>query len=169
MNSEVARAFLTRSRHQIDHARSRINHCFDQLRDEDVWWTPRDGSNSVGIIIQHLLGNLRQWAIAGIGGQPDVRDRPSEFRADRAAPKAELQAELNRMLDRAADAYSAVGDDEVLNPRRIQGSDTKVLNAMYDTMCHLQLHTGQMLYLTRLRLGEAYRESWSPTSKEQGA
>ena len=35
-------------------------------------------------------------------------------------------------------------------------------------MCHLELHTGQVLYLTRLRLGETYRESWSPANKEQG-
>ena len=168
MNSEVARAFVSRSRHQVDHARTRINHCFDQLRDEDVWWTPGDGCNSIGIIIQHLLGNLRQWAVAGIGGETDVRDRPSEFRADRRVAKAELQAELNRMLDQAADAYSAVGNDEVLNPRRIQGFETTVLDAIYDTMCHLQLHTGQVLYLTRLRLGDAYLESWTPTTREQG-
>ena len=169
MNSEVARAFVSRSRHQIDHARSRINHCFDQLLNEDVWWTPRDGSNSIGIIIQHLLGNLRQWAVAGIGGEADVRDRPSEFRMANPLPKAELQADLNRMLDQTDNTYSAVANDELLDPRRIQGWETTVLDAIYDTMCHLQLHTGQVLYVTRLRLGDAYRESWSPATPEQGA
>ena len=43
MNSDIPLAFMARSKHQIDHARDKINHCLDQLRTEDVWWTPRDG------------------------------------------------------------------------------------------------------------------------------
>ncbi len=40
---------------------------------------------------------------------------------------------------------------------------------IYETMCHLELHTGQVLYLTRLRLGDEYVESWMPATEEQGA
>lgn len=166
---EVARAFMASSQHQLDHSRSNINHCFEQLGTDDLWWTPRAGCNPIGVIVQHLLGNLRQWAIAGIGGEPDLRDRPSEFRVAERVEKAELQAQFNRMIDRVAAVYSVVGDDEVLADRRIQGSDTTVMAAIYSTMSHLKLHTGQVLYLTRLRLGDAYRESWTPASKEQGA
>lgn len=169
MGSDVAQAFLASSLHQIDHARSRINHCFDQLATEDVWWAPRDGCNPIGVIIQHLMGNLRQWAVAGIGGADDVRDRPSEFHIAKESPKHELQTEFNRLLDQVAEVYAQVSGSELLAARRIQGFDTTALAAIYDTMCHLELHTGQVLYLTRLRLGEAYRESWSPATKEQGA
>ena len=169
MGGDVAQAFVASSLKQIDHARSRINHCFDQLVTEDVWWAPRDGCNPIGVIIQHLMGNLRQWAVAGIGGADDVRDRPSEFRVAQESPKHELQEEFNRLLDQVAEVYAQVSGAELLAARRIQGSDTTALAAIYDTMCHLELHTGQVLYLARLRLGDAYRESWSPTNKEQGA
>ncbi|MCY4484873.1 MAG: DUF1572 family protein [Spirochaetaceae bacterium] len=167
--NQVARAYVASSLHQLDHARRNINHCFDQLGAEDLWWTPRAGSNSIGVIIQHLIGNLRQWAISGIGGEPDVRDRPAEFRVEARADKTSLQARFNRVLDRVAAVYAEVDDAAILDGRRIQGSDTTVLAAIYDTMSHLKLHTGQVLYLTRLRLGEAYRESWTPTTREQGA
>ena len=166
--NEVAQAFMSSSQHQLDHARRNINHCFDQLGTGDLWWTPRDGCNPIGVIIQHLLGNLRQWAISGIGGEPDVRDRPAEFRVEGRVEKGELQTQFNRLLDRVAAVYSNVGDSEILDGKRIQGFDTTVLDAIYDTMCHLKLHTGQVLYLTRMRLGEAYRESWSPATAEQG-
>ena len=169
MSSDLAQAFVASSIQQLDHARSRINHCLDQLATEDVWWAPRDGCNPIGVIIQHLMGNLRQWAISGIGGEADVRDRPSEFRAANESTKDELQTEFNRLLDQVAEVYAKVSATELPAARRIQGFDTIVLAAIYDTMCHLELHTGQVLYLTRLRLGEAYRESWSPASKEQGA
>ena len=175
MNLDLAQAFVARSRHQIAHARDKIDHCFDQLHTEDVWWTPGAGRqagvgcNSIGVIIQHLMGNLRQWALSGVGGAADVRDRPSEFRAERETPKSELHAAFNDVLVQAADRYAKVSASELLARRRIQGFDTTVLDAMYDTMCHLELHTGQVLYLTRLRLGAAYRESWQPASSEQGA
>ncbi len=169
MSSDVGQAFVASSIKQLDHARSKINHCFDQLATEDVWWVPRSGCNSIGVIIQHLVGNLRQWAVSGIGGEADVRDRPSEFRVVNASPKDELQTEFNRLLDQVAEVYSSVDATELLAARRIQGFDTSVLAATYDTMCHLELHTGQVLYLARLRLGETYRESWSPANKEQGA
>ena len=70
MNSDVPLAFMARSKYQIDHARDKINHCLDQLRTEDVWWTPRDGCNPIGVIIQHLMGNLRQWAIEDVWWTP---------------------------------------------------------------------------------------------------
>ena len=168
MDGDIPLAFMARSRHQIDHARDKINHCLDQLTTEDVWWSPRDGCNPVGVIIQHLMGNLRQWAISAIGGEPDVRDRPSEFEVVEAGPKDDLQAEFNAVLDRAGEAYSRLGGSDLLARKRIQGFDTIVLDAVYDTMCHLELHTGQVLFLTRLRLGDAYVESWKPATREQG-
>ena len=167
--NEVAHTFMASSQHQLEHARKSVNHCFDQLVTDDLWWTPRAGCNPIGVIIQHLLGNLRQWAISGIGGELDVRDRPAEFRASGRVDKADLQARFNRMLDRVAEVYANLDAAEILDGKRIQGFDTTALDAIYDTMCHLKLHAGQVLYLTRLRLGEAYRESWSPASAEQGA
>ena len=169
MNSDIPLAFMARSKYQIDHARDKINHCLDQLRTEDVWWTPRDGCNPIGVLIQHLMGNLRQWAISAIAGDPDVRDRPSEFDVVERVPKDDLQAEFNDVLDRVKEAYSHISVSDLLAPKRIQGFDTVTLDAIYDAMCHLELHTGQVLYLTRLRRGDAYAESWQPTTREQGA
>ena len=168
MNGDIPLAFMARSRHQIDHARDKINHCIDQLTTEDVWWTPRDGCNPVGVIIQHLMGNLGQWAISAMGGEPDVRDRPSEFHVVERVPKDELQAEFNGVLDRVREVYSRISVSDLLAPRRIQGFDTMALDAVYEAVCHLALHTGQVLFLTRLRLGDAYVESWKPATREQG-
>lgn len=169
MKGDVSLAFVARSGYQVDHARDKINHCLDQLRTEDVWWAPRVGCNPIGVIIRHLMGNLRQWAISAMGGEPDVRDRPSEFHVLERVPKDQLQAEFNGVLDRVREVYSRINVSDLLVPRRIQGFDTMILDAIYETMCHLELHTGQVLYLTRLRLGDDYVESWMPATDEQGA
>lgn len=120
--NEVAHAFMASSQHQLDHARNNINHCLDQLGTGDLWWTPRDGCNPIGVIIQHLLGNLRQWAISGIGGEPDVRDRPAEFRVEGRVEKGELQTQFNRLLDRVAAVYSNVGDSKSSMARESRAS-----------------------------------------------
>jgi hypothetical protein len=168
MNVDLSRAFIEVCIRRVHQARGNINHCLDQLQDEDIWWTPREGSNSIGILIQHLMGNLRQWIISGVAGEVDVRDRPREFLVERRTPKADLQVGLSGVLDRVNDVYSNLRVSQLLERRRIQGFDTTVLDAIYDTVGHLELHTGQILYLTRLRIGGAYQESWKPVGKEQG-
>src|SRR6187431_723775 len=68
----------------------RLTQCVKQLSEEDLWWRPNEASNSVGNLILHLVGNMRQWIVGGLGGIPTHRDRDSEF-ADRGPhPKAVL-------------------------------------------------------------------------------
>ena len=47
-----------------------------RLSDDEVWWRPNEHSNSVGNMLLHLCGNIRQWIISGVGGMPDTRTRP---------------------------------------------------------------------------------------------
>src|SRR5438132_518519 len=79
----------------------RIRHCMGQLTDEQVWWRPAEGMNSVGNLLLHLAGNVRQWIIGGLGSVPDSRDRPAEFAERRHVPKAELWAQLEAAVKEA--------------------------------------------------------------------
>jgi hypothetical protein len=57
----------------------------------------------------------------------------------------------------------------LLERRRIQGFETTVLAAIFDTVSHFVGHQHQIVYITRLRLGDAYRFQWAPATLEQGA
>ena len=59
--------------------------------------------------------------------------------------------------------------EELLLQRRIQGSEHTVLNAMHDTIPHIELHAGQIVYITRLLLRDSYELRWKPKTKEEGA
>jgi hypothetical protein len=168
-NTELGKKFLLGSKERVEHARETINHCLDQLKDEEFWQVPAENCNSAGIIIQHLIGNLKQWIISGISNEKDVRTRPAEFRNGNKIPKSDLQKTFNALLDRVAHTLSGLDPTRLLDPVRIQGFDEYKMNAIYQTMTHLELHTGQLLFLTRLRRGKAYRLSWVPESTEQGA
>ncbi len=33
------------------------------LTQEDIWWRPNSASNSIGNLVLHLAGNIRQWVV----------------------------------------------------------------------------------------------------------
>src|SRR5437867_7915143 len=57
----------------------RIVDCLELLSEEEIWWRPNEASNSAGNLVLHLCGNVRQWIISGLGGEPDTRERDKEF------------------------------------------------------------------------------------------
>src|SRR5262245_29165669 len=46
---------------ELADALKRIEHCLAQLNDEQVWWRPTESMNSIGNLLLHLAGNVRQW------------------------------------------------------------------------------------------------------------
>src|ERR1700726_140797 len=46
---------------------------------EEIWWRPNEASNSIGNLVLHICGNMRQWIISGLGGAEDLRQRDKEF------------------------------------------------------------------------------------------
>jgi hypothetical protein len=87
---ELARAVAVEASNRLVESVKKIKHCLNQLSDEQVWWRQTPSQNSIANIILHLCGNVRQWVVSGIGGEPDIRDRPREFSERQIIPKAEL-------------------------------------------------------------------------------
>lgn len=161
--------FIKASNSRAIRALDRIRHCLGQLDEEDIWWRPDENMNSIGILILHLCGNLRQWIISGVGGAKDARVRHLEFKPKELIPKAELQNNLTQVVGEISGVFSRIKPDILLKQRRIQGFDETVLSAIYSTLTHFELHAGQIVYITRLKLGDRYMISWKPANKEQGA
>lgn len=49
----------------------KIRMCLTLLDDAKIWWRPNQHSNSIGNLMLHLNGNVRQWIVSGLGGAPD--------------------------------------------------------------------------------------------------
>jgi len=159
---------LGTSRHRLAECLKKIKHCLAQLTDEQVWWRPHDSMNSIANIVLHLCGNLRQWIISGVGGEPDIRERPKEFSDRSSMPKAELVRRLEEIAGKADAVLANVTDPKLLQRRRIQGFDETALSAIFDSISHFRGHMQEIVYITRLQVGDAYKFEWVP-SREQGA
>ena len=158
----IAQTFLDKSRRLMtsDYV-PKIERCLDELADDDIWWRPNEASNSIGNLVLHLCGNVTMWILGGVGRLPFERDRQQEFDERRTIPAAELRSRLVGVIARADEVMRAVGSDELLSRRQIQGYDVTVLEAMYHVVEHFGMHTGQIIMLSKARLGHELN-LWEP-------
>ncbi|HSM35913.1 MAG TPA: DUF1572 family protein [Longimicrobiales bacterium] len=148
------RAFIERSREYLTgEYLPKIRAAVLPLDEEAVWWRPNDASNSIGNLVLHLAGNVRQWIAHGVGREEDVRDRPAEFDAREGADAEQLLETLDAALA-AADGVLAALPPEALHERRtIQGMDVSVLDAIYHVVEHFAGHTYQIIWIAKARTG----------------
>jgi len=100
-----------------------------------------------------LCGNVRQWIISGVGGKEDVRNRPAEFSARGTLTKEDLRQRLEETLREADDTLAGFDVSRLLERRRVQGFDVTCLDAIFHAVEHFSGHTGQIVYITKLRTG----------------
>src|SRR5579862_9812225 len=93
--------FLDYSARKLEQYLSRIVDCCGKLTDEQIWMRGGDHENSVGNLLLHLSGNVRQRIISAIGGAPDNRTRDQEFAARGDIGKAELVERLRNTITEA--------------------------------------------------------------------
>ena len=142
--------FLDQSRHYLAvEYPTKIRRCLDVLPAHVVWLREDEQSNSIGNLLLHLAGNVRQWIVSSVGGAPDTRHRSGEFEARDGANVEELFAALRRTLDDADAVIASLTPDMLLEPRTIQGREVSVLEAVYHVVEHFALHTGQIIVLTK--------------------
>jgi len=165
----LSAAIAVEASDELEQALKRIEHCLKQLNDDQVWWRPDESQNSIGNLILHLCGNLRQWIVSGLGGAKDERNRPQEFSERGPVSKRELLASLKAVVRDSADALSKMTPEEWLRVRRIQGVDSTGLAAAFRAIPHFRGHTQEIIFRTRCLLGQKYEFFWTPKMPEQGA
>jgi uncharacterized damage-inducible protein DinB len=152
MDAQAGGIFLEKARYLLlTEYRTKIRLAVDALPEDALWWRANDQSNSVGNLLLHLAGNVRQWMVSGLGGAPDIRHRSAEFAAQSGPPRAELLANLNRTLDDVERVLHGLAPDALLEPRTIQGRDVTVLDAIFICVEHFSMHLGQIILLAKLR------------------
>ena len=77
----LAADFLTTAADKLAENLARIETCLTELPPRFLWARDSENGNAVGNLLLHLEGNVRQWILAGVGGERDRRDRPGEFSA----------------------------------------------------------------------------------------
>lgn len=151
-SSDTAQRFLSQARHHLnDDYLPKIRRCFEVLSEEDIWWRAHENTNSIGNLVLHLCGNVRQWIVSGLGGEKDRRLRPAEFSRRLPLPKDQLLEKLETTVAEATRVLDSLNEEDLATTRRIQVYDVTALQAVLHVVEHFAYHTGQIIYITRLR------------------
>lgn len=129
----------------------RIQRCVSELSDDDIWWRAHETDNSVGNLLLHLSGNIRQWIISSIGGAEFSRNRPQEFAERNRIPKADVLKQFEQTVAEAITVLEHFDAGKLLERRTIQGYDTTCLDAISHVVEHVAQHLGQIIYITKLK------------------
>lgn len=143
---------------------AQVRECLDKLEDGQVWWRPNDESNAVGNLVLHVCGSSRHHIGRLVGGTTYVRDRRGEF-AERGPIS---RADLFRLIDDTVDETGVILDGldaaRLLEVREVPREPPQtVLALVVRTSHHWAVHTGQIVYATKLLTRGGLDELWMKT------
>jgi uncharacterized damage-inducible protein DinB len=161
--------FLTQAKHSLgEHYLPRILECLKRLPEEDIWWRPHSTSNSVGNLVLHLSGNVRQWIISGLGGEPDRRERDKEFTQLGPLPRRTLVTRLRDTVVEACRVLEELEAQELKRVHSIQGFQVAGFQAVAHVVEHFAYHAGQIIFVAKLKLGEDLGFTRLPEDRKHG-
>jgi uncharacterized damage-inducible protein DinB len=145
--------FLDFSARKLRELTNRISVCLSQLGDDQIWARGGENENAIGNLVLHLAGNVRQWIVSGVGGRPDTRERDAEFAARGGLPKTVLEDRLRQTVDEAVSVIEGLQPERLAERLTLQGYDVSVLEAVYHVVEHFSMHTGQIIFATKMLAG----------------
>jgi len=141
--------FLEHSANKLTQITGYIEVCLLQLHTDQVWKRAGESQNSIGNLILHLSGNVRQWICHSIGGQPDVRQRESEFDLASRMETPQLMARLNSAVSDALAVLENLPPNRLTEQVHTQDGERSILEVIYQVVGHFQQHAGQIVFATK--------------------
>lgn len=127
----------------------RLKQCLGELSEEQIWQRPNEHSNSVGNLVIHLCGNMRQWILSGLAGQPDIRERDKEFSQRDPIPTHQLIQQLDELAEQVDKALDDVQPEDLLSGHDVQIYRESGLSILVHVVEHFSYHVGQITYIVK--------------------
>lgn len=139
---------------------------FTQLSDEELFRMPGVNSNSIGIIVKHLWGNMMsRWTdFLNSDGEKEWRNREAEFEAD-IKDREELLAKWEAGWDCVFTALGGLKEEDLSRIIYIRNQGHTLTEAIHRQMAHYAYHVGQIVFIGRMYKGK----SWISLSIAKGA
>jgi uncharacterized damage-inducible protein DinB len=146
--------FLSQSIIRFEENTPKIEKCFDELTEDQLWHRPNAFSNSVGNLVLHLCGNITQYILSSLGNTEDKRDRDKEFTSTSVLQKTELINKLKTTVEGAVKIMRSLNAGDLLVKHSVQGNDLTAIGIIIHVVEHYSYHTGQIIFWTKLIKGK---------------
>ena len=143
-----------------------VRACLDRLDDGQVWWRPHGDSNAVGNLVLHVCGSTRHFLGRVLGETGYERDRKAEFAQRGPIARADLLRVLDETVAETDRILCALDPARLLEMREVpRDSPQSVLALVLRTSHHWSVHTGQIVYATKLLTQGSLDELWMKTMR----
>ncbi len=169
-SAALGEALLASFRHNFSQYKALADRALAQISPAEWLRQPAPGSNSVAVIVQHLVGNLRSrfTDFLTADGEKPTRQRDQEFEEPAtAAGIAVLQAEWHTAWQLLFTLLDELRADDLLRPVRIRGEAHTVLQAVQRQVAHYASHVGQLVQLAKMMRGEDFQSLSIPRGQSQ--
>lgn len=150
MTADFLEEFISAAINYIDDNTKKLKVSLNKLDEADIWKRPNEHSNSVGNLLLHLSGNIRQWVISSLGNVEDTRQRDTEFSANSGYSKSELTEKLFSTIEEAKEIIKNINVKEILKERKVQGYSYSGIHIIIHVTEHYSYHTGQIIFWVKL-------------------
>lgn len=140
--------YITSIIKQFDYYKTAGDKTLQQLSFEEMNWQSHDNSNSVSIIVKHMVGNmLSRWTNFLIeDGEKDWRQREQEFEAT-YTNKDQLIADWEKGWQCVYDAIKPLKNKDLERIVYIRNESHTVADAIFRQLGHYSYHIGQLAYI----------------------
>lgn len=157
--------YLESVKKQFAYYQSLGDKTFDQLTDEQLFWSFNEESNSVAAIVKHLWGNmLSRWTdFLTADGEKDWRNRDAEFDND-IPNRKELLIKWKEGWNCLFDAINPLTADDLEREIYIRNQGHTVVEAINRQLAHYAYHVGQIVFIGKM----ASDNNWTSLSIPKG-
>jgi hypothetical protein len=163
----IERHFLDDGLLQLRKLKAQADAALRQVEDPDLFRTLDDESNSIAVIMKHMVGNMRsRWTdfLTSDGEKPD-RHRDNEFVIGPAEDRARIFAGWEEGWQLLLQVVASLTPDDLGRTIRIRGEAHTVLEAIQRQMTHYAAHVGQIVLLAKHFAGPRWRTLSIPKGK----
>ena len=167
--AELGREFLKDALSEFRKYKGFADKAVAQVADADFFRQIDPETNSIGIVMKHITGNLRsRWTdfLTTDGEKPD-RDRDREFEKEGDDTREAILALWESGWRRLFAALEPLSDDDLQKTVTIRGEPHTVVQAINRQMTHYASHIGQIVLLAKHFAGDRWKTLSIPRGKSR--
>ncbi len=143
---------------QFQYYKSLGDKTFEQLSEDQTFYTLNNETNSIAIIVKHIAGNmLSRWTNFLLeDGEKEWRNRDQEFE-NSFITKKQIIDYWEQGWNCLFDAINPLTTDNLDKIIYIRNQGHTVTEAINRQLCHYSYHTGQIVFLGKMLTNEKWQ------------
>lgn len=158
--------YLSSALRQFKYYEKLANDAINQLDQQQLFALPNQESNSIAIIMKHMVGNmLSRWTdFLTSDGEKEWRNRDAEFEMDFDNIEA-LMVYWQKGWTCLYEAIEPHNESDLDTIIYIRNEGHTVLEAINRQLCHYSYHVGQIVFLAKWFKNQEWKSLSIPKSK----